>query len=138
MPSVAEVNSSCVFCSITISPPSSPMPSATSTTSPAPLSKSLSGSHSNEAEAEVCRQIILALLRKNVRPASLAIIVFYKEQSRLLEHFAKRTQVDIHTVDSVQGREKDIVVLLTTRTKRVVSRTISKLSVGNFSTTSTD
>ncbi|KAK6060502.1 homeobox domain protein [Cooperia oncophora] len=61
-------------------------------------SKSLSGSHSNEAEAEVCRQIILALLRKNVRPASLAIIVFYKEQSRLLEHFAKRTQVDIHTV----------------------------------------
>ncbi|KAK6061787.1 hypothetical protein COOONC_00540 [Cooperia oncophora] len=28
----------------------------------------------------------------------------------------KRTQVDIHTVDSVQGREKDVVVLLTTRT----------------------
>ncbi|KAK6038106.1 hypothetical protein COOONC_24389, partial [Cooperia oncophora] len=56
--------------------------------------------HPSEAEAEVCRQIVLALLRK--------------KRSRLLEHFAKRTQVDIHTVDSVQGREKDIVVLLTT------------------------
>ncbi|KAK6053058.1 hypothetical protein COOONC_09435 [Cooperia oncophora] len=57
----------------------------------------------NEAEAEVCRQIILALLRKNVHPDSLAIIVFYKEQSRLLGHFAKRTQVNPHGFDAERG-----------------------------------
>uniref|UniRef100_A0A7I4YEP8 AAA_12 domain-containing protein n=1 Tax=Haemonchus contortus TaxID=6289 RepID=A0A7I4YEP8_HAECO len=83
---------------------------------PGTSTKSLSRSHSNEAEAEVCRQVIQGLLRRNIRPSSIAIIVFYKEQARLLKEFAKMTSVDLHTVDSVQGREKDIVVLLTTRT----------------------
>ncbi|KAK6049960.1 hypothetical protein COOONC_12536, partial [Cooperia oncophora] len=46
----------------------------------------------------------LPVIAKNVRPDSLAIIVFYKEQSRLLEHFAKRTQVDIHTEESATKR----------------------------------
>ncbi|XGW14950.1 hypothetical protein V3C99_000886 [Haemonchus contortus] len=83
---------------------------------PGTSTKSVNKSHSNKAEAEVCRQVIEGLLRRNVRPSSIAIIVFYKEQARLLKEFAKMTCVDLHTVDSVQGREKDIIVLLTTRT----------------------
>ncbi|VDO10430.1 unnamed protein product [Haemonchus placei] len=89
---------------------------------PGESTKSLSGSHSNSAEAEVCRQIVTSLLKKDVPPASIAIIVFYKEQSRTLAHFARTSSVDLHTVDSVQGREKDIVILLTTRTKFDPSR----------------
>ncbi|XGW34372.1 hypothetical protein V3C99_018332 [Haemonchus contortus] len=84
---------------------------------PGESTKSLSGSHSNSADSEVCRQVVTSLLRKNVPPASIAIIVFYKEQSRSLAHFASASSVNLHTVDSVQGREKDIVILLTTRTK---------------------
>ncbi|XGW34067.1 hypothetical protein V3C99_018102 [Haemonchus contortus] len=89
---------------------------------PGESTKSLSGSHSNSAEAEVCRQIVTSLLRENVSPALIAIIVFYKEQCRTLAYFASTSSVDLHTVDSVQGREKNIVILLTTRTKFDPSR----------------
>ncbi|VDO60822.1 unnamed protein product [Haemonchus placei] len=70
----------------------------------------------NAAEAEVCRQIVTSFLRKNVQPASNAVIIFYKEQSQTLAHFASASFVDLHTVDSAQGREKDVVILLTTQT----------------------
>ncbi|VDO04881.1 unnamed protein product [Haemonchus placei] len=83
---------------------------------PGKSSKALSGSHSNPVEAETCREIVLSLIRKNIQPSSIAIIVFYKEQARVLSHFAQSNSIDLHTVDSVQGREKDIVILLTTRT----------------------
>ncbi|KAK5974809.1 hypothetical protein GCK32_001941 [Trichostrongylus colubriformis] len=75
-----------------------------------------SGLHYNDEEATVCRLIIRALLDKRIDPASLAIIVFYREQFRLLESFAKNTNVDIHTVDPMQGRENDSAVLLSTKT----------------------
>nr|CDJ91015.1 Dsec\GM13241-PA [Haemonchus contortus] len=83
---------------------------------PGKSAKALSGSHSNQAEAEICRQLVLGLCRKNVQPSSIAVIVFYKEQARVLSQFAKNNGIDLYTVDSVQGREKDIVILLTTRT----------------------
>ncbi|WKX97745.1 hypothetical protein Q1695_013429 [Nippostrongylus brasiliensis] len=66
--------------------------------------------------AMLCREIVLTMLAKDVAPSSIGIITFYKEQFRLLQDFATSVAVDIHTVDSVQGREKDVVVLLTTRT----------------------
>ncbi|WKY00308.1 hypothetical protein Q1695_014844 [Nippostrongylus brasiliensis] len=80
--------------------------------------RSVNGSHSNETdrESELCRQIVMTLLVKEIAPDSIAIIVFYKEQYRLLKEFARTVEVDLHTVDSVQGREKDIVVVLSTRT----------------------
>ncbi|VDO92658.1 unnamed protein product [Heligmosomoides polygyrus] len=77
--------------------------------------RSPGGSHSNETEARYCRDIVQALLAKGIPPTSLAIITFYKEQARLLQDYAARQGVTIHTVDSVQGREVDIVILLTTR-----------------------
>ncbi|VDP30774.1 unnamed protein product [Heligmosomoides polygyrus] len=77
--------------------------------------RSAGGSHSNEAEARYCCEIIQALLARGISPTSLAIVTFYKEQARLLQDYAARQGVAIHTVDSVQGREFDIVILLTTR-----------------------
>ncbi|EPB73010.1 hypothetical protein ANCCEY_07901 [Ancylostoma ceylanicum] len=84
--------------------------------------RSASGSHSNAVEANTCRELVTALLTKNIPPTSIAIITFYKEQLGVMERFANQHQIDLHTVDSVQGREKDIVILLTTRTAIQVNR----------------
>lgn len=81
------------------------------------------GSHSNKDEAKHCEKIVEALLTKGVPPPSIAIITLYKEQLRLLKEFATDNGVAIHTVDSTQGREFDIVLLLTTRTHIVDSET---------------
>ncbi|VDO78774.1 unnamed protein product [Heligmosomoides polygyrus] len=78
--------------------------------------KSVGGSHSNTEELNACSTIIEGLLRKGIPSSSLAIITFYKDQFRRLEQFSHDVDVDLHTVDSVQGREKDVVLLLTTRT----------------------
>ncbi|WKY11566.1 hypothetical protein Q1695_003274 [Nippostrongylus brasiliensis] len=78
--------------------------------------RAINGSHSNDVEAEVCRQLVLSLLSKALAPSSIAVIAFYKEQLRLLEGFAQAVSVDVYTVDSVQGRENDVTILLTTRT----------------------
>ncbi|VDO61910.1 unnamed protein product [Heligmosomoides polygyrus] len=75
-----------------------------------------SGSYWNEDEAGWCRDIVRELLALEVRPSSVAIITFYKEQQRLLSQYAARRGVALHTVDSVQGREMDIVIVLTSRT----------------------
>ncbi|WKX95540.1 hypothetical protein Q1695_012197 [Nippostrongylus brasiliensis] len=74
------------------------------------------GSHFHTLEAQACRDIIRMLLATLVTPRSLAVITFYKEQYRLLEAFTTQQDVDLYTVDAVQGREKDIVILCTTRT----------------------
>ncbi|XGW34789.1 hypothetical protein V3C99_018646 [Haemonchus contortus] len=50
---------------------------------PGKSTKSLSGSHSNSAEAEVCRQIVTSLLRKNVPPGSIAIISYHLLQGAI-------------------------------------------------------
>ncbi|WKX90919.1 hypothetical protein Q1695_009625 [Nippostrongylus brasiliensis] len=78
--------------------------------------RSPGGSHSNLDEARCCQDITSALLARGVPSSSVAIIVFYKDQMHALASFASAAGVALHTVDSIQGREADIVLLLTTRT----------------------
>ncbi|EPB67806.1 hypothetical protein ANCCEY_13099 [Ancylostoma ceylanicum] len=78
--------------------------------------RSPSGSHFNEGEAQTCRDIVQALTARQIPASSIAVITFYKEQFRLMEQYAEQQGIALHTVDSVQGRETDIVILLTTRT----------------------
>lgn len=47
--------------------------------------------------------------------AGIAMVTFYKEQQRLLSQYAARRRIALHTVDSVQGRETDVVIVLTSR-----------------------
>ncbi|XGW34683.1 hypothetical protein V3C99_018573, partial [Haemonchus contortus] len=77
---------------------------------------SLSGSHRNEDEAECCREIVRQLVALTVPPRSIAIVTFYKAQQQLLFDYATQHGIALHTVDSVQGREMDIVIVLTSRT----------------------
>ncbi|WKY13459.1 hypothetical protein Q1695_004358 [Nippostrongylus brasiliensis] len=75
-----------------------------------------SRSHFNEEEVDVCQVLVRRLLRRGVQPASVCLITFYKEQHRHLAGFAQETGVALATVDSIQGRERDVTIILTTRT----------------------
>ncbi|KIH55716.1 hypothetical protein ANCDUO_14121 [Ancylostoma duodenale] len=55
-------------------------------------------------------------MARRIPASSLAIMTLYKEQLRLMERCAVQQGVPLYTVDSVQGRKMDIVILLTTRT----------------------
>ncbi|EPB65819.1 hypothetical protein ANCCEY_15108, partial [Ancylostoma ceylanicum] len=70
--------------------------------------QSASHSHYNATEASVCMDLMGNLQQRGVPVASIAIICFYKEQHRKFEDFATATGVNFSTVDSIQGREKDV------------------------------
>ncbi|CAJ0610022.1 unnamed protein product [Cylicocyclus nassatus] len=78
--------------------------------------RAASRSYYNDAEAQVCQAIVERLRACHIQPDSMCILTFYKKQLRRLSTFAQQTHVEVATVDSIQGREKDIVILLTTRT----------------------
>ncbi|KIH52158.1 hypothetical protein ANCDUO_17742 [Ancylostoma duodenale] len=78
--------------------------------------QSASHSHYNTMEASVCMDLVNNLLQRGISVASIAIVSFYKEQYRQLEDWATVAGVNLSTVDSIQGREKDVVILLTTKT----------------------
>ncbi|VDL80595.1 unnamed protein product [Nippostrongylus brasiliensis] len=79
------------------------------------LRRSTTMSRTNESEAEVCRTIVQRLIQRGIEPATIGLIAFYRDQHRHLANFARSVGVDLATVDSIQGREKDVVILLTTR-----------------------
>ncbi|VDP19983.1 unnamed protein product [Heligmosomoides polygyrus] len=60
----------------------------------------------------VCTTLVGRLLARGIAASSICTITFYDH--RRLE--ARDTGVDLSTVDAIQGREKNVVVLLTTRT----------------------
>ncbi|VDL84236.1 unnamed protein product [Nippostrongylus brasiliensis] len=51
-----------------------------------------------------------------ISASSLAILVFYKDQQHLLVSLSASPGIALHTVDSIQGREYDIIILLWTHT----------------------
>ncbi|VDP17971.1 unnamed protein product [Heligmosomoides polygyrus] len=85
--------------------------------------RAASRSHHNEVEAEVCIWLVHALRQKYLLPDQMAIITFYKKQLRRLEAFALEQNVELATVDSVQGREMEAAIILTTRNDLAVGTT---------------
>ncbi|XGW05122.1 hypothetical protein V3C99_015918 [Haemonchus contortus] len=73
-------------------------------------------SHFNDDEAQCCEDIILGLFSRDIPAAAIGVITFYKEQFSRLREFTNKHGVALHTVDSVQGREMDVAIVLTTRT----------------------
>ncbi|XGW20485.1 hypothetical protein V3C99_003911 [Haemonchus contortus] len=70
--------------------------------------KAASKSHFNTDEANACVRLIELLLGKGTQPNQICVISFYKEQSRHLQSRLDRLGVELTTVDSVQGREKEV------------------------------
>ncbi|CAJ0610562.1 unnamed protein product [Cylicocyclus nassatus] len=83
---------------------------------PADSTRSTSKSHFNTAEAEACWHLVHLLLENGISKDDIAIITFYRAQFNRMQEQAQRLGVELATVDSVQGREKEVVIILTTRT----------------------
>lgn len=78
--------------------------------------RNVSRSKSNEGEAEIIVQQVQELLNANVPPGAIGIISPYAAQvrlirSRLRDIVGKRVLIEVATVDSFQGREKEAVLL---------------------------
>ncbi len=70
------------------------------------------GSKSNPGEAELVVRIVQALRDANVPAASIAVITPYNAQVQLLRtRLGGEPDVEIGTVDGLQGREKEAVVV---------------------------
>jgi len=70
------------------------------------------GSKSNAGEAELVVRIVQALREANVPAASIAVITPYNAQVQLLRsRLGGEPDVEIGTVDGLQGREKEAIVV---------------------------
>ncbi|KAH7337710.1 AAA domain-containing protein [Rhizoctonia solani] len=71
------------------------------------------GSRSNENEATLVRKWVEELVSAGLTPAQIAIITPYQAQVTLLVSILRPTypELEIGTVDGMQGREKDAVIL---------------------------
>ncbi|EPB69624.1 hypothetical protein ANCCEY_11287 [Ancylostoma ceylanicum] len=78
--------------------------------------RAVTKSHHNEVKASVCLTIATELLGRGVRADQICIISFYREQFRRLAEPVRNLGIELSTIDTVQGREKDVVILLTTKT----------------------
>jgi len=66
----------------------------------------------NPLEATLCTQLVEALLTIGVPPRDIGVITLYRSQLALLKHSLRhRPQVEMHTADKFQGRDKEVVVL---------------------------
>ncbi|WKX95133.1 hypothetical protein Q1695_011970 [Nippostrongylus brasiliensis] len=78
--------------------------------------RALSRSHFSEEEADVCVSLARRLLSVGVSSTGICVITFYKEQNRRLAPLLRDLGISLATVDSIQGREMDVVIVLTTKT----------------------
>jgi superfamily I DNA and/or RNA helicase len=75
------------------------------------------GSRLNEAEAKVVKSIIYTLKNLGVKNNEIGVITPYRAQRDYIKELLKDDENEVNTVDSFQGREKDVVVFTVTSTK---------------------
>jgi hypothetical protein len=73
------------------------------------------GGRQNRPQAQLAVALLNALKKTISNPFSYMIVTFYSSQAELLKEMCPEHKRNIKTVDSMQGREADIVVLLTVR-----------------------
>ena len=79
----------------------------------------VSGSRiTNEAESVLTAQIVTTLIRSGVLPASIGVITFYRSQLALMKRDVKlhagnlaASEIEMHTADKYQGRDKEVIIL---------------------------
>ncbi|KAL8827592.1 MAG: hypothetical protein Q9191_003091 [Dirinaria sp. TL-2023a] len=76
----------------------------------------------NPFEATLCTQLIESLLSTGVPAADMGIITLYRSQLTLLKHNLRhRPQIEMHTADKFQGRDKEVIVLSLVRSNESCS-----------------
>lgn len=64
----------------------------------------------NTVEVDKINEIIQDLTDMNIKPGNVGIITTYKSQREKLKEKIGKRYLEISTVDSYQGREKDIII----------------------------
>jgi len=81
--------------------------------------EAVSGSRiTNPVESTLTAQLVTTLIRSGVSPRAIGVITFYRSQLALLRRDVKytaggeaATDVEMHTADKYQGRDKEVVIL---------------------------
>ncbi|KAJ5632584.1 hypothetical protein N7490_008923 [Penicillium lividum] len=67
----------------------------------------------NSMEVILCTQLVEALIACGIPARKIGVITFYRSQLALLRHSLRRhtPELEMHTTDKFQGRDKEIVIL---------------------------
>lgn len=67
----------------------------------------------NTSEATLCAQLVQALISSGISPREIGVITFYRSQLALLRQSLRQysNELEMHTTDKFQGRDKEIVIL---------------------------
>ncbi|PCG96179.1 Dna2/Cas4, domain of unknown function DUF83 [Penicillium occitanis (nom. inval.)] len=67
----------------------------------------------NTNEATLCVQLVQSLISSGVSPRDIGVITFYRSQLSLLRQSLRQysSELEMHTTDKFQGRDKEIVIL---------------------------
>jgi len=74
------------------------------------------GSRRNEYEAEVAKRIVSTLKGLGVAGSGIGVITPYRAQRNRIAELIRDDEVEVNTVDSFQGREKDVIIFSVTST----------------------
>lgn len=75
------------------------------------------GSRVNKAEARVVAEIVSALKELSVKSTNIGIITPYRAQRDHIKEIIMDESIEVNTVDSFQGREKDVIIFSVVSTK---------------------
>jgi DNA replication ATP-dependent helicase Dna2 len=76
----------------------------------------------NPTEATICLQLVESLLTVGVPASSIGVMTHYRSQLALLKHgLRSHTDVEMHTADRFQGRDKEVVILSLVRSNEAKS-----------------
>ncbi|KAK0117680.1 Tripartite DNA replication factor [Cadophora gregata] len=80
----------------------------------------------NPTEATICTQLVESLLTVGVPASSIGIMTHYRSQLSLLKHSMRsHPELEMHTADRFQGRDKDVIILSLVRSNE--ARSIGEL-----------
>ena len=65
----------------------------------------------NPVEARICGQLVRALRTTGVPASDIGVITVYRSQLALLKSQLRYLDVEMHTTDRFQGRDKDVIIL---------------------------
>ncbi|MEM2593340.1 MAG: AAA domain-containing protein, partial [Candidatus Bathyarchaeia archaeon] len=75
------------------------------------------GSRFNENEVSAVRKIVSALKGLGVKSEQVGVITPYRAQRNRIKEVLKDDNLEVNTVDSFQGREKDVIIFSITSTE---------------------
>jgi len=75
------------------------------------------GSRFNESEVNAIRRIVFVLKGLGVKSEQIGVITPYRAQRNRIKEVLKDDDLEVNTVDSFQGREKDVIIFSITSTE---------------------